>query len=361
VHLAGAEAHSVVAGPEGIEYLAFGTRARAEYAFFPRLKAGRIGMLWAEMIETHQWTQELALGDPELPTPSPRPPRIVNIDELEEEDWGRGDVLVHGRDLGIAAGSVLTGINYNRIEPGMLSAPPHCHSVEEEIFIILDGMGTALLGDEEHSLHRGHVVARPAATRIPHAFRAGEGGLTMLAYGTRERGRDLRLRASGNLTPPPGDGQARVACYTRHLGSGGQTALVEPRRLADLQAGARDARPRLHRGRLRRARPAARGRGGLRRPRRARPAVVEPRPVHRLPDRRPRRRAVRARLERCGAAAHDRRPGGVVPRGRSRAGGASAARRAEDELHRARLARAANPRRRHLRHQLDPSTAGPRA
>jgi uncharacterized cupin superfamily protein len=70
IHLAGAEAHSVVAGPEGIDYLAFGTRATAEYAFFPRLKAGRIGMLWADMIATHQWTQELALGDPELPEPT---------------------------------------------------------------------------------------------------------------------------------------------------------------------------------------------------------------------------------------------------------------------------------------------------
>jgi uncharacterized cupin superfamily protein len=200
VHLAGAEAHSVVAGSDGIEYLAFGTRAKAEYAFFPRLKAGRIGMLWAEMIETHQWTQELALGDPGLPDPSPRPERIVNIDELEEEDWGRGDVLAHIRDLGIAAGSVRTGINYNRIEPGMLGAPPHCHSIEEEIFVILDGTGTALLGDEELAVHRGHVIARPAATRIAHAFRAGEGGLTMLAYGTRDRGADIAYYPRSNKT-----------------------------------------------------------------------------------------------------------------------------------------------------------------
>jgi uncharacterized cupin superfamily protein len=191
VHLAGAEAHSVVAGAEGIDYLAFGTRAKAEYAYFPRLRAGRIGMLWTGMIETHQWTQELALGEPELPKPSPRPHRIVNIDELEEEKWGEGDVLVHNRDLGVAAGSVLTGINYNRIEPGMLSAPPHCHSVEEEIFVILDGTGTALLGDAEYPIRPGHVVARPAATRIAHAFRASHSGLTMLAYGTRDRGPDI--------------------------------------------------------------------------------------------------------------------------------------------------------------------------
>jgi uncharacterized cupin superfamily protein len=191
VHLAGKEAHSVVAGADGIEYLAFGTRARAEYAFFPRLRAGRIGMLWTDMIETHQWVQELELGEPDLPDPSPRPPSIVNIDEVEEEDWGQGDVLVHTRDLGIAAGSELTGINYNRIEPGMLSGPPHVHSAEEEIFVILDGRGTVTLGDDEHALRPGHVVARPAASRVAHAFRAGPEGLTMLAYGTRNAGADI--------------------------------------------------------------------------------------------------------------------------------------------------------------------------
>ena len=191
VHLAGTEAHSVVAGPEGIDYLAFGTRARAEYAFFPRLKAGRVGMLWADMIETHQWKQELALGEPELPEPSPRPARIVNVDELEEEDWGQGDVLVHGRDLGVAAGSELTGINYNRVEPEMLSGPPHVHSVEEEIFVILGGQGIVLLGDDEHPVRPGHVIARPAASRVAHAFRGGPDGLRMLAYGTRNPGADI--------------------------------------------------------------------------------------------------------------------------------------------------------------------------
>jgi uncharacterized cupin superfamily protein len=200
VHLAGAEAHSVVAGPDGIDYLAFGTRAQAEYAFFPRLKAGRVGMLWAGMIETHQWQQELALGDPELPQPSPRPKTIVNIDEVAGEEWGRGDVRVHARDLGEAAGSHDTGINYVRVEPDHLSCPPHCHSVEEEIFVILEGEGVALLGDEEHPIRPGHVIARPAATRIAHAFRAADEGLTMLAYGTRDRANDIAYYPRSNKT-----------------------------------------------------------------------------------------------------------------------------------------------------------------
>ncbi len=32
----------------------------------------------------------------------------------------------------------------------------------------------------------GHVIARPPGTGVGHAFRAGDGGLTMLIYGTRK-------------------------------------------------------------------------------------------------------------------------------------------------------------------------------
>ena len=38
---------------------------------------------------------------------------------------------------------------------------------------MLEGDGTLLLGDEEHPVRAGHVVARPAGTGVAHAFRAG--------------------------------------------------------------------------------------------------------------------------------------------------------------------------------------------
>jgi uncharacterized cupin superfamily protein len=62
----------------------------------------------------------------------------------------------------------------------------HCHSAEEEIFVILNGEGRLLLGDDRISVRRGHVVARPPGTRVAHALEAGDSGLTYLAYGTRE-------------------------------------------------------------------------------------------------------------------------------------------------------------------------------
>jgi uncharacterized cupin superfamily protein len=83
-------------------------------------------------------------------------------------------------------GSVRIGVGHLVVDPGKLAYPPHCHSAEEELFVVLDGDGTLLLGDEEHPVRPGHVVARPAGTGVAHAFRAGDRGLTVLAFGTRE-------------------------------------------------------------------------------------------------------------------------------------------------------------------------------
>jgi uncharacterized cupin superfamily protein len=186
VHLAGREAHTLVAGEGGLDVLAFGVGPHPALAYFPRLDVIRVGPAIVDVDGRHQWDLEGALSDPDLPPPGPRPSRIVNAEEVEPEQWGRGDVSVETRDLGVSAGSNRTGINYNRIAPGKLSAPPHCHSVEEELFVILEGEGVCILGDEEYPVRQGHVVARPASSRVPHAFRGGEVGLAMLAYGTRD-------------------------------------------------------------------------------------------------------------------------------------------------------------------------------
>jgi uncharacterized cupin superfamily protein len=92
------------------------------------------------------------------------------------------------RNLGRAAGSLSTGIQHVEVMPGKYSAPAHCHSLEEEIFVVLAGDGVVVLGDQETPVRPGHVISRPAGTGVAHLFRAGAGGLTYLAYGMRHRG-----------------------------------------------------------------------------------------------------------------------------------------------------------------------------
>jgi uncharacterized cupin superfamily protein len=193
VHIAEAEAHTLRAGPDGLDVLAFGGRAAHGNTVLPR---ARVAWMWPAFVdvvpidlerEEHPYFREAAAGEPDVGELLERPSTIVNVDDVAAADFGMGgDVESVRRDLGRAADSRTTGLKHVVVAPGRVSCPPHCHSAEEEIFIVLDGGGAVELGEEAHSVRRGSVVARPAGTRVSHAFRAGDEGLTLLAYGTRD-------------------------------------------------------------------------------------------------------------------------------------------------------------------------------
>jgi uncharacterized cupin superfamily protein len=215
VHLAYGPAHTLIAGDDGIDVLAFGMRAYATGTYLPRAGVVRMPPAWFEARPgDHPWAREAAAPEPDLPSPSARPDRIVNIADVEPHPWRSqspgGSVSCERRDLGRRVGSERTGLKHVTVAPGKLSAAPHCHSAEEELFVVLDGQGMLELtpapdagthGHEPqtHPLRRGHVVARPAGTKIAHAFRAGDGGLTLLAYGTREPNDIAYYPRSGKL------------------------------------------------------------------------------------------------------------------------------------------------------------------
>jgi uncharacterized cupin superfamily protein len=186
--------HTFVAGPDGLEYLVFGTRHPTELGWLPRSRAIRFGWPWVEGRDDDPWDVEAA-GEPlAYGEPAPRPSNIVNVDEVEHEEW---QDRLETAPLATRERSKLAGLHWERIAAGRRGSVPHCHSAEEEVFVILDGTATLELwphpggeaaGEsvEEVSLRAGDVVARPPGTRISHAFRAGPDGVTMLIYGTRD-------------------------------------------------------------------------------------------------------------------------------------------------------------------------------
>jgi uncharacterized cupin superfamily protein len=191
VHLADHEEHTLRAGPDGLEVLVYGTRHPTELGWLPRSRAIRLGWPWVEGRTDDPWDVEAQAEPLVFGEPAARPSNIVNVDELE---GGNGKVW---KRLSDRAGSIRSGLSWLRIPPGRAGAPPHCHSAEEEAFVILEGAGTLELWPapraeqrgaqrEDVPVRAGHVVARPPATQIGHAFRAGDDGLTMLLYGTRE-------------------------------------------------------------------------------------------------------------------------------------------------------------------------------
>ncbi|MDX6401084.1 MAG: hypothetical protein QOF27_1690 [Gaiellaceae bacterium] len=181
------EAHTIRAGDDGLDVIAFGPR---EYVGTGELPRG--GTMWSitgfvEVQEGHPWDRE-----PRLEWPEPeaeRPATIANVEDVEAQVRGGR----RRRDLAGEAGSRWTGLKHIELDAGTLSGPPHVHSAEEEIFVVLDGDGALELTPpgidakpEAHAVRKGSVVARPPGMGVAHAFRAGESGMTLIAWGTRQ-------------------------------------------------------------------------------------------------------------------------------------------------------------------------------
>jgi uncharacterized cupin superfamily protein len=208
VFLARGPTHSLKAGPEGLDVLAFGMRAATEIGHLPRAAVAWIGGSWTDVGGgDHPWDREVAAGEPELPELSERPANVVHLDDVEGEEgesWKR---------LGRAAGAQRTGLNWGRLAPDELDENEHCHSAEEELFVVLEGGGTIFLGGEPHAVSTGSVISRPAGTRVAHHWQAGPEGLTALFYGTREpndiiwypRSRELFMKGVGVVLKVPED------------------------------------------------------------------------------------------------------------------------------------------------------------
>jgi uncharacterized cupin superfamily protein len=185
------KAHTIRGGDEGLDVLAFGAREYLPAGELPRGSTMWSVRGWVEVqSDGHPWDRE-----PELVWPEPeanRPAMIVNVADVEPEVRGGR----RRRFVARAAGSRWTGLTHMELDAGMLSGPPHCHSAEEEIFVVVDGDGLLELTPSAYArepgvqegaqpVRAGTVVARPPGTGVAHAFRAGEGGMTLLAWGTR--------------------------------------------------------------------------------------------------------------------------------------------------------------------------------
>ena len=185
VQVADHHEHTFRGGPDGLDYLVFGTRHPVEYGWLPRSKAVRLSWPWVEGRTDDPWDLEAEVGELEFAEAGERPANVVALEDVPLDEDG-------DKVLAAAAGSERSGLNWIRRPAGKRGCPPHCHSLESEAFVVLEGSGTLELlpvrgGEpERHELRRGHVFARPPGSRVAHSIVAGDDGVTYLAYGTRE-------------------------------------------------------------------------------------------------------------------------------------------------------------------------------
>ena len=104
--------HTFVAGPDGLEYLVFGTRHPTELGWLPRSRAIRIGWPWVEGRDDDPWDIEATVEPLAVGEPAPRPANIVNVDEVEHESW---EDAVTTAPLATRERSDLAGLHWERI------------------------------------------------------------------------------------------------------------------------------------------------------------------------------------------------------------------------------------------------------
>jgi uncharacterized cupin superfamily protein len=210
--------HTLRAGAGGLDVLVFGQRLDAALTALPRAGVAWSFPRWLELGQgAGPFTREAAVGPPECPEPAlERPANVVALDDVPAILGGRA------RRAGQVAGAVASGLNHVVLAPGGQGAPAHCHSLEEELFVVLDGGGILELWGrgaqepQEHALQPGDVVSRPAGTGVAHSLRPGAEGVTYLAYGTRESN-DMCFYPHTGRVSLRGLGIALVAPTIEHL------------------------------------------------------------------------------------------------------------------------------------------------
>lgn len=115
---------------------------------------------------------------------------VVNLADVPEE--GTGDaapwastwkVLTPGMR---AAGGKL-GMVRNRLPPGSVGCPFHWHTLEDEIFYVLEGRGILRYGEEVREIGPGDCISCPAGRKVAHQIgNPFDRDLLYLAIGPRE-------------------------------------------------------------------------------------------------------------------------------------------------------------------------------
>ena len=182
-HPANGDAHTLIAGDDGLTVLVVAEGSRTNITHLPRTNQFWLGPHWSPADSAPPFTADAQLGPLALPEPtSPRPPTIRNLADLPLHEGGDGLLAYATRDLRDMGCDRLV-LAQDAMPPDTHTTDLHFHSAREEAWYVRSGGGVARLGEEGHTLCAGSFWLRRENTGVGHRIEVGPDGMELVTMG----------------------------------------------------------------------------------------------------------------------------------------------------------------------------------
>jgi uncharacterized cupin superfamily protein len=187
-HPANGDAHTLVAGPDGLTVLVVAEGSRTNITHLPRTHQFWLGPVWSPSDSPEPFEADAALGPLELPPPAAeRPPTIRNLADLPLDEGREGRLAWASRDSR-HLGTERLVLATDAMPPDSHTTDLHFHSTREEAWFVRGGSGVARLGDEAYPLAAGSFWLRRENTGVGHRIEVGPDGMDLVTMGDLVRG-----------------------------------------------------------------------------------------------------------------------------------------------------------------------------
>jgi uncharacterized cupin superfamily protein len=182
-HPANGDAHTLIAGKDGLTVLVVAEGSRTNITYLPRTGQFWLGPRWSPGDSAHPYTADAELGPLELPDQaSARPPTIRNLAELPLDEGRAGRLAYATRGVHDMGADKLV-LAEDTMPPDTHNTDLHFHSAREEAWYVRSGSGVARLGDDAHPLVAGSFWLCRENTGVGHRIEVGPDGMRLVTMG----------------------------------------------------------------------------------------------------------------------------------------------------------------------------------
>jgi uncharacterized cupin superfamily protein len=182
-HPSNGDAHTLIAGEDGLTVLVVAEGSRTNITFLPRTGQFWLRPRWTPADTKHPFVADAELGPLGPPAPTTeRPPNIRNLSELPVHA-GREGLLAYATRDARDIGSDKLVLAQDEMPPDTHNTDLHFHSAREEAWYVRSGSGIARLGEDAYPLRAGSFWFACENAGVGHRIEVGPEGMQLVTMG----------------------------------------------------------------------------------------------------------------------------------------------------------------------------------